>query len=123
MWNEKEKYIFDFEKLKVYEMSLDFVREIFRITKNIPRDYQYSLGDQLRRAALSIVNNIAEGSGKISKKEKSQFYRTALTSARECIPMLTILDKERIALESELESLRKNCIHICNMLGKLISVI
>ena len=123
MRNEKEDYIFDFEKLKVYEMGIEFVREIFRITKKLPTDFQYSLGDQIRRASLSIVNNIAEGSGKVSKKEKSQFYRISLSSARECIPMLTILDKEKIILESEVDNLRKNCIHICNMLGKLISVI
>jgi four helix bundle protein len=123
MWNEKEEYIFDFEKLNVYEMGIEFVREIFRITKKLPTDFQYSLGDQIRRASLSIVNNIAEGRGKVSKKEKSQFYRISLSSARECIPMLTILDKEKIILESEVDNLRKNCIHICNMLGKLISVI
>lgn len=73
MWNEKEEYIFDFEKLKVYEMALDFVRHIFLITKKIPWEYRYSLGDQIRRASLSIVNNIAEGSGKISKKENHSF--------------------------------------------------
>jgi len=123
MWNAKEKYTFDFERLKVYELSLGFVHKIFKITKDLPRDYQFSLADQLRRAALSIVNNIAEGSGKISKKEKSQFYRIALSSARECIPMLTILTKEKLVSENEGDSLREDCIYICNMLGKLISVL
>ncbi len=123
MWNGKEEYVFDFEKLKVYEVGLEFTRDIFRITKNLAANYQYSLGDQIRRAALSIVNNIAEGSGKISKKEKAQFYRISLCSARECIPMLTILNKENIIPATEVIKLRNNCIHICNMLGKLISVI
>jgi four helix bundle protein len=121
MWNAKEKYIFDFEKLKVYEMSLDFVHKIFDITKNLSRDYQYSLGEQIKRAVLSIVNNIAEGSGKLSKKEKAQFYRISLSSARECIPMITILTKEKAVSETEGEILREDCIHICNMLGKLIA--
>jgi four helix bundle protein len=121
MWNGKEKYIFDFERLKVYEMGLEFVRKIFLSAKDLPRDYQYSVGDQLRRAALSIVNNIAEGSGKVSKKEKSQFYRVSLNSARECIPMLTILSKDNILSGLDSDSLRDDCIHICNMLGKLIS--
>jgi len=120
MWNVKEKYTFDFERLKVYEMGLDFIQKIFKITKDLPRDYQFSVGDQLRRAALSIANNIAEGSGKLSKKEKAQFYRTSLNSARECIPMLTILDKEEIISEADYSSLREGCIYICNMLGKLI---
>jgi four helix bundle protein len=123
MWDGKEKYTFDFERLKVYEMGLDFVRKIFSLTKDLARDYQFSLGDQLRRAALSIVNNIAEGSGKLSKKEKSQLYRVSLNSARECIPMLTILDKERLISESDYNKSREHCIHICNMLGRLISAI
>lgn len=121
MWNGKEKYIFDFERLKVYEMGLEFVRKIFVSTKDLPRDYQYSPGDQLQRAALSIINNIAEGSGKIYKKEKSQFYRISLNSARECIPMLAILSKDSILSEPNSNSLREDCIYICNMLGKLIS--
>lgn len=121
MLNQKTKYIFDFEKLKVYEISLEFIRKIFNISKTLPRDYQYSLGDQIRRASLSIVNNIAEGSGKISKKGKIQFYSIALNSARECVPMLTILEKEKIIPETEIIILRDNCIYICNMLGKLIA--
>lgn len=123
MWNEKEKYTFDFERLKVYEMSLEFIQKIFKITKDLPRDYQFSVAEQFRRAALSIVNNIAEGSGKLSKREKAQFYRTSLNSARECIPMLTILSKEELLLEADYNHLRENCIHICNMLGKLITAL
>jgi four helix bundle protein len=122
-WDAKEKYVFDFERLKVYEMGLDFVRKIFNITKDLPRDYQFSVGDQMRRAALSIVNNIAEGSGKLSKKEKARFYQTSLNSARECIPMLTILNREKVISGSNYENLRESCIYICNMLGKLISVL
>jgi len=123
MWDEKERYTFDFERLKVYEIALEFVLKVFKLIKNLTRDYQFSLGDQFRRAALSIVNNIAEGSGKLSKKEKSQFYRISLTSSRECIPMLTILFKEKIISEIEHNNLREDCIYICNMLGRLIAAL
>ncbi|TRZ96173.1 four helix bundle protein [bacterium] len=122
-WNGKEEYVFDFERLKVYDKSLEFIHKIFSLVKDLPREYQFSLGDQLKRAALSIVNNIAEGSGKLSKKEKSQFYRTSLNSARECIPMLTILVKENLISDTEKIRLREECIYICNMLGKLIASI
>jgi len=119
---EKE-YIFDFEKLEVYKKGIDFVRKVFKLTEKIPRNYQYSLGDQLRRAALSVVNNIAEGSGKIYKKEKAQFYRIAINSARECIPMLTIIKEGNLQADCDIGELRKQCTHICNMLGKLIGSI
>ncbi len=123
MWNEEEKYIFDFERLKVYGSGLEFIYKILNLTKGLEKDYQFSLGGQLKRAALSIVNNIAEGSGKLTKKEKSQFYRVSLNSARECIPMLTILSKEKLISESEHNNLRKECIYICNMLGKLVAAL
>lgn len=66
MENEYKEYKFDFERLDVYQESLEFVHMVFSITKNYSKEIQYSLGDQFRRAALSISNNIAEGSRKSS---------------------------------------------------------
>lgn len=69
MCNEKYRdYIFDFEKLEVYRMALEFISKVFKVCRKLSRDYRYSIADQLTRAALSIANNIAEGSGKKSKK-------------------------------------------------------
>ena len=116
-----EEYQFDFEKLDVYQKSMELVISLFRITRELPREYQFSLADQLRRAGLSVLNNLAEGSGKLSKKEKGQFYKTSLNSARECIPMLTVLMKERQISAETHRSLRQEVIHIGNMLGKLIA--
>lgn len=111
---------FDFERLKVYQFSLKFFRKILKITKTLPRDLQFSLGDQIRRAALSICNNIAEGSGKESKKEKIYFYNTSLHSARECIPMITILFEEEIIGKEKYNGLRNDCREITSMLTGLI---
>ena len=63
-----EEFKFDFEKLNVYQKSLDFIDKIFQIMKTLPKEYHYSLGDNLLRAGLSIANNLAEGNGKKSKK-------------------------------------------------------
>lgn len=117
---DSQNFVFDFEKLHVYKEGMKFLKKIFNITNNLPRQYQFSVGDQIRRSALSIVNNIAEGSGKISKKEKKQFYCTSLNSGRECIPMLTLLEEEKIIDKDLYYDLRGSCIYICNMLGKLI---
>jgi four helix bundle protein len=121
MGTGKDGYVFDFERLEVYQKALDFVTSIFRITRDLPREYQFSLGDQLRRAGISIVNNLAEGSGKLSKKEKAQFYRTSLNSARECVPMLTVLVKERQMTWASHQAQRETVVHIANMLGKLVA--
>ena len=114
-------YVFDFEKLDVYRKSVDFVSDVFRLTRSLPREYQFSVADQLRRASISILNNLAEGSGKVSKKEKAQFYRTSLNSARECVPMLTVLHREHQISSAGHQTTRQTVIHIANMLGRLIA--
>ena len=118
---ERGGYVFDFERLEVYQKAVELVISIYRVTRPLPREYQFSLADQLRRAGLSIVNNLAEGSGKISKKEKAQFYKTSLNSTRECVPMLTVLVREQQIGEGTHLTMRKEVVHIANMLGKLIS--
>lgn len=112
---------FDFERLKVYQFSIKFYRKMLNILKSLPRDLQFSLGDQLRRASLSICNNIAEGSGKESKKEKIYFFNTSLHSARECIPMITILFEEEIIDKARHDELRSDCREITSMLIGLIN--
>ena len=118
---EKEEYVFDFERLDVYRKAVGLTVAIFRITRTLPREYQFSLADQLRRAGLSILNNLAEGSGKLSKKEKAQFYKTSLNSARECIPMFAVLQKEQQLSVEMHRGLRQDMVHIANMLGKRIA--
>ncbi len=74
---------FDFEKLDVYQVTLDFVATADDVTEKLPRGRRY-LKDQLRRAANSIAANIAEGVGEYSPAEKARFYRIARRSAVEC---------------------------------------
>lgn len=114
---------FDFERLDVYQLALDFITRVFRLSRKFPRDFQYTLGDQLRRAALSIANNIAEGSGKESKKEKAYFFNNSLHSARECIPMFTILHREKIVDVMVHDEFRNDCRRLTSMLVKLIKAI
>ena len=115
-----EGFVFDFEKLEVYQMALDFFDRIIIISKKFPRDIQFSLGDQIRRAALSISNNIAEGSGKRSKREKNYFYNVSFNSTRECVSMINVLERQKIFEFAVKRELRNICIRICCMLVKLI---
>ena len=122
MDNEEEykSYVFDFEKLNVYQLAISFNTEAINTVKSLPTALRFSLGNNFVRAAISVVSNIAEGSGKKSKSEKKLFYGYALTSARECIPTITILHQQKCIDEIAKDSLRAQCIKICNMLGKLI---
>lgn len=111
-------YVFDFEKLNVYKKALAFANQVFTITLNFRKEIQYSLGDQFRRAVLSICNNVAEGSRK-SGKARKQYYDYALDSARECIPMITLCVLQGQIDAQKEASLRDECVQICNMLYKL----
>jgi len=120
---EWQDYTFDFERLEVYKISLDYVHKVINLVRRLTSDLKFSLGEQLIRATISILNNLAEGTGKRSKKEKIRYYGYSLDSARECIPMISILFEQKQIPKETHESLRADCIKICNMLGKLIGSI
>ncbi|HBV33451.1 TPA: four helix bundle protein [Patescibacteria group bacterium] len=78
-----------FEKLLVYRKALDLVDKIYSLTSKLPKEEDFVLTSQLRRAAISIVLNIAEGSGR-TKKEFGHFINIARTSCYECEAALQI---------------------------------
>lgn len=82
--------MFDFEKLDVYQKAKAFNKEILQFLRDGKAIDSY-LRDQLKRASISIVINIAEGSGKFSKADKRNFYTTARGSVYECISLLEII--------------------------------
>jgi len=120
--NEQE-FKFDFEKLEVYQLALEFLDFIFEVCKGISKDLQYCTGDNLKRAGISISNNIAEGSGKKSSKEKARFYGTSLDSTRESINMFIILDRQKAISKDDYLKARTYGRRLTSMLFKLISSI
>lgn len=73
----------DFKSLKVWEKAHWLTLEIYRHTKDFPKEELYSLTNQLRRAASSVPANIAEGCGKQTKADFANFLNIALGSANE----------------------------------------
>jgi len=114
---------FDFEKLTVYQKTLDFIHKIFEIYKKLPKEFKYTVGDNLVRAVISIANNLAEGSGKKFKKEKARYYSISLDSARECISIFNVLSKEKLIEENIYTQMRVNAKEITSMLCGLINSI
>lgn len=100
MENEKEK-IKSFTQLIVWQESHQLVLLIYEITKLFPKDELFGLISQMRRSAVSITSNIAEGFSRQSFKEKVQFYSIALGSLTELHNQLLVakdvnyLDKDR----------------------------
>ena len=69
--------------LEVYQIAMDFVFQIYEITDKFPQKEQYVLTSQLRRAAISVPSNIAEGATRKNTKEFIQFLYYALGSCAE----------------------------------------
>ncbi|PIQ85472.1 MAG: hypothetical protein COV74_08255 [Candidatus Omnitrophica bacterium CG11_big_fil_rev_8_21_14_0_20_45_26] len=115
-----QEFKFDFEDLKVYQKALVFIDQIFKVVKEIPKEYRYSIGENLIRAALSIANNLAEGNDKISGKERFRYFRTSSDSARECVSVLIVLEQQGL-IEKELYwELKSQAREITSMVKGLI---
>jgi four helix bundle protein len=80
----------NFRKLKVYQKAVDFSVLIYKLTKTFPKEEQFGLTSQFRRAVISISLNIAEGSGNKSNKEFKRFVEFALRSNYEVMSCLEI---------------------------------
>lgn len=80
--------MYDFQKLEVYQFSKVFHKDIRTLLKQIPANRH--LKDQLLRASMSIMLNIAEGTGRFSKPDKRNFYIIARSSIFECVALLDI---------------------------------
>ena len=115
-----EEIYFDFEKLKVYQKSLDFIDKICGIHKELPQEYKIAIGSNLVRAALSIANNIAGGNGKLSQKEKNRYFGTSLDSTRECISVFNVLKRQDLIDGRKYSELRENGKEITSMIFGLI---
>ena len=71
------------ERMPVYLLALEFFEGVHVLTATMPRQWRH-LFDQLQRASLSILLNVAEGAGEFAPAEKARFYRMAQRSAIEC---------------------------------------
>ena len=74
---------YDYRQLDVYKESKTLVMMVYALLKEFPKEEQYALCDQLRRAVISVPSNIAEGSGRHSSKEQVHFLEIAYGSLRE----------------------------------------
>ena len=82
--------MFNFEKLEVWQKSIDFADLIYTLTRSFPQDERFGLTSQMRRAVVSISSNIAEGSARVSRADFAHFVEIATGSVFEVVSQANI---------------------------------
>lgn len=98
---------FGFEDLEVYKAASALRRRIYKLAKLLPKEEQYGLAQQMRRAAVSLTNNIAEGYGRHHWQENTQFCRHSRGSLMELIDDINVCLDEKYAQVERLEELKR----------------
>lgn len=113
----------DHKELNVWKESVEMVTDIYNITKKFPKEEQFGLTNQIRRAAVSIPSNIAEGAARNSNKEFRQFLYIALGSLSELETQLIISNNlnftQDILMVDKLVDIKKMILGLINILVKI----
>jgi four helix bundle protein len=110
-----------YKDLTVWQKAMTLVTNIYLLTKSFPKEEIYSLTNQMRRAAVSIPSNIAEGKAKRSKKDYVNFLCTARGSAAELETQLIISQNLAYASAEQIDPLVDDINEIGRMLSGLIA--
>lgn len=111
----------DFRSLKVWEKSHSISLDIYRLTKGFPKDEQFNLTSQLRRAITFMPTNLAEGCGRGSDKDFKRFVQIAMGSASEAEYLILLSKDLNYISEKEFNKLILEIQEIKKMLSSLIS--
>ena len=108
-----------FERLEVFQLAADLVAEVQLLNLSLGRGTA-RLKDQLHRASISVLLNIAEGAGEFSPAEKAHFYRIALRSTTECVGCFVVITRLKWLDPEKFADAREYAYRIVSMLTKLI---
>lgn len=107
--------VFSFEKLTAWQKSRELTSVIYKITKQFPKDELFGLTNQMRRCSISIASNLAEGSGRITYKDKARFTEISYGSSLELLNQLILSYDLEYITENEYIQIREKISEV-NML-------
>jgi four helix bundle protein len=111
--------MFNFEKLEVRQKAIDFADLIYSETRAFPSDERFGLTNQLRRAAVSISSNIAEGSSRSSKSDFARFVEIATGSVFEVVSQAFIAQRQSFLSEDQFREIYADAEELSRMLSGL----
>ena len=112
----------DFQKLKVWKRAKDLAVSIYKTTDKGPLLKDYGLRDQVRRSAVSIPSNIAEGDELGTNRQAIKFFRISKGSAAELLSLAIIAHEIDYLTKPQFDQIKEECQAISSMLAKLIQV-
>ena len=112
-------YTYSFEKLNVWQQARLLTKEIYIVTGSFPSEEKFGLVSQMRRAAISVSSNIAEGSSRNSEKDQAHFYTTAYSSLVELLNQLILSYDLEFLQKDKYAELRASIELISNQLNNL----
>jgi four helix bundle protein len=105
-----------YKELKVWQKSMNITTEIYKVTECLPEKEKFNLTSQIRRSAVSIPSNIAEGAGRNSKKDFSHFLSIALGSSFELETQVILTEKLNYLTKDQIEHLLSQLIEVQSMI-------
>jgi four helix bundle protein len=108
------------KKLEVYSISRELVKSIYFLTNGFPKEEQFLLVNQLRRAAVSVCSNLAEGSSRISKGDMKRFYEISRGSLVEIDTQIEIAVDLGYINQEQISTIEPMLNSVFRMLSKMI---
>jgi len=114
-----QEYQYSFERLKVWQNARALVLDVYQITENFPKNEKFGLTDQIRRAAISIPSNLAEGSSRITSKDQAHFTNLAYSSLMELLNHFYLAFDLQYISKDTLNEIKIKIFEISNQLNAL----
>ena len=108
---------YTYKNLDAYKESKVLVMLVYALLKQFPREEQYALCDQLRRAVISVPSNIAEGSGRTSSKDQAHFFEMAFGSLMEVDCQMDIAHELGYITKEDINNVEKHIRAIASLLS------
>lgn len=111
--------MFNFEKLETWQAAINLADSVYKITRTFPDTERFGLTNQMRRAAVSVPSNIAEGSSRSSRPDFARFVEIATGSLFEIISQATLAKLQGLLTKPDFDQLYSTCEKLSKMLSGL----